>query len=332
MNQATFEQQRSSAWREFVTQVAEFESAKNQRLSNAEEKNRFIENFENISRDLALAKSRGYSIALIEQLNGLVTQGHYVIHRSQVNSFQKLSEFFTADFAREVRQARIFVLIATLAFVGPAVVIGALIHHSPHYATSVMSPAALQQIERMYTQNRDRIGRERSSGSDIAMFGFYVANNTQIGLQAFASGILFCVVTIWVLSFNGLFISTVVNHLIVIGLGTTVMSFVAGHSAFELTAIVLSGAAGLMLGYAMIHPGELSRREALRQTGLRAVKIMTGAAFLFVFAAFIEAFWSSLRIVPPLIKYLVGGVFWLLTLSYFLFAGRHADRSTSGSP
>ena len=329
MNQASFEKQRDSVWREFAAQVAQFEKPSDQRDSDSTEKDRFIDNFESVSRDLAIAKTRGYSIELIGQLNQIVTRGHYIIHRSQISSMQKVREFFTSGFAQEVRRARYFVLIATIAFAGPAIVIGALIHYSPHYATSVMSPAALQEVERMYTLNRDRIGRERGSESDIAMFGFYVANNTQIGLQAFASGIVFCVFSLWVLSFNGIYISTVVNHLIVVGLGTTVLSFIAGHAAFELTAIVLSGAAGIMLGYAMIHPGELSRRDALRQTGLSAMKIMTGAVFLFVFAAFIEAFWSSLRFIPADVKYLVGGLLWLLTLSYFLFAGRHADRSAT---
>ena len=47
------------------------------------------------------------------------------------------------------------------------------------------------------------------------------------------------------------------------GLSTTFYSFVATHSAFELTAIVLSGAAGLRIGHALLAPGRQTRVQSL---------------------------------------------------------------------
>ncbi|MCE2406683.1 MAG: stage II sporulation protein M [Pseudomonadales bacterium] len=329
MKQTFFERSHEDLWIEFAEQLANFERVATRREISSKERDQFIDQFELISKHLALAKNRGYSLELVERLNELVTRGHFILQKSQINPLDNVVEFFIAGFAQEVRRARYFVLVAAISFLLPAFVIGAMIQYSPHYVTSVLDPGQLQQIERMYSTTQERLGRERSGASDIAMFGFYVYNNTQIGLRVFATGVIFCLPSILVLGFNGLFISAVINHLMVIGLGTAILSFVAGHSAFELTAIVLSGAAGIMLGYAVIHPGGLPRREAVRRAGSSAVKIVLGAAFMFIAAAFIEAFWSSLQFVTPEIKYLVGGCLWVFTLSYFLFTGRNADRATS---
>ena len=328
MNQSSFENSRRQSWESFAKALTVFQSMKRQRLTETTERDKFLRQFDDISRDLAVAKSRGYSMALVAKLNDLVTEGHYVIHTNQSNRISTIRAFFTVDFAREVRAARNFVLVAAVAFCFPALVTALIVHESPNYIYSVMSPASVNQMEQMYDRSEERIGRERSSSSDIAMFGFYIWNNVSIGFRTFASGILFCVTALAILGYNGMQISAVINHLIIVGNGSTILSFVAGHSAFELTAIVLSGAAGLMLGYALIHPGDVSRRLALRRAGMKAIKIVSGATMLFILAAFIEAFWSSVQAIPSVVKYVVGTALWLLTLSYFLFAGRNADRAS----
>ena len=332
MKQSSFEASHSDFWRDFERQLAKFEKTRTRRSAESFERDQFVGNFELVSKHLALAKTRGYSLELVAHLNEIVTRGHFVLHTSQANPLNNIVQFFIAGFAREVRNARYSVLVATLSFVLPALVIGAMIQYNPRYVTSVLSSGEIQHFERTYAPNQDRIGREQSGASDIAAFGLYVYNNTQIGLRVFATGVLFCLPSILVLGFNGLFISAVINHLSVIGLGTAVLSFVAGHSALELTAIVLSGAAGITLGYAFIHPGALPRREALRRAGKSAVRIALGAALMFILAAFIEAFWSSLQFIPPEIKYLFGAFLWVLVISYFLFAGRNADREVTNRP
>ena len=104
-------------------------------------------------------------------------------------------------------------------------------------------------------------------------------------------------------------------------------SFVAGHSSPELLAIVLSGAAGLRLGMALVSPGGLSRKSALMAAAKPAVRLMYGAALMFMFAAFVEAFWSPITELPFELKIGVGLGGWTIALAYFALAGRsHAAR------
>ena len=154
------------------------------------------------------------------------------------------------------------------------------------------------------------------------MFGFYIKNNTGIGFQTFAGGLIFGAGTIFFLLYNGLVIGATAGHLTGLGYIDTFWGFVAGHSAPELTAIMLSGAAGLMLGWALIAPGNKSRLRALQDAGKTAVTIIYGAALLFFLAAFIEAFWSSMTWIAPSIKYVVGISLWIMLWAYFLMAGK----------
>jgi uncharacterized membrane protein SpoIIM required for sporulation len=154
------------------------------------------------------------------------------------------------------------------------------------------------------------------------MFGFYIWNNVRIGFQTFAGGMLAGVGSAWFLGANGVIIGAVAGYLTQAGFGETFWSFVAGHSALELTAIVLSGAAGFRLGLAVIAPGNQSRKAALVAAARPAVRMMYGAALMFLGAAFVEAFWSPLSEVPVHVKIGAGIAAWIVLLAYLLLGGR----------
>lgn len=107
------------------------------------------------------------------------------------------------------------------------------------------------------------------------------------------------------------------------GYTDTFWPFVIGHGAFELTAIVLAGAAGLKLGAALIAPGPVTRATALRQAAAVSVKLIGGVIVFLVLAAFIEAYWSSSTSIASSVKYTVGAALWLLVLFYLFASGRN---------
>ena len=73
------------------------------------------------------------------------------------------------------------------------------------------------------------------------------------------------------------------------GDGQKLLDFACGHATFELLGMIFAGVAGLRLGLALLKPGRLSRRDALRVAGGPAVRILLGAAFLTLIAAVIDA-------------------------------------------
>src|SRR5690606_2187301 len=106
----------------------------------------------------------------------------------------------------------------------------------------------------------------------------------------------------------------------------TFWPFVIGHGAFELTAIAIAGGAGLKLGYGLLAPGRLTRKQSLIQSARAAMPLVYGIFFFLIIAAFIEAFWSSSSVLPISVKLTVGGVFWLLVIVYLSLGWRRGHR------
>ncbi len=284
----------------------------------------FPQVYRQVCHHLALAQARMYSPLLIEQLNQLVIRGHNRLYRSRLHLLHHVAEFFLREFPQLVRRQHQALLLSCVLFFGSFFGMLVAIQVQPELVYSVLSGEQVAGMESMYDPARTtRFGREREADSDVMMFGFYIRNNTGIGFQVFSGGLLYGLGTLFFLLYNGLVIGAVAGHLTQVGYIATFWGFVAGHSAFELTAIVLSGVAGFQLAAALLRPGRKSRLLALRDNSLEAVKIVYGAATLFLLAAFTEAFWSSQAWIPVTVKYSVGIGLWLLIISYFVFMGRN---------
>jgi uncharacterized membrane protein SpoIIM required for sporulation len=128
------------------------------------------------------------------------------------------------------------------------------------------------------------------------------------------------------LLFNAIFLGAVSAHIVNIGYSSTFFSFVVTHGAFELTAIVLSAAAGGVVGKHLLRPGQLSRTAALKKSAKLAFPIIFGSFLMLLVAAFVEAFWSSSQTIPSTVKYVVGGICWVWILMYIFPRGKNEPR------
>jgi uncharacterized membrane protein SpoIIM required for sporulation len=276
-----------------------------------------------LCQQLALARRRGYSAVVTDRLQQLMQRGHSVLYQTKPVHWRRAVEFLLAGFPRLVRAEARCMLAATLLFVVPLVSIFVAIQIKPDLAAGLFDAQSLANFEQMYDPaGKGDLGR--TNEDDLQMFAHYIGNNVGIGFQTFASGLLAGLGTVFVLIFNGIMIGGVAGHLQAVGHGDPFWRFVAGHSAPELTAIVISGGAGLRLGLSLIAPGQRRRIDSLIHGGRRGAKICIGVFAMLVFAAFVEAFWSSISSVPAPIKYAVGAALWLLVFAWLLRGGRNA--------
>jgi len=322
VKQRAFEAANAGAWQHFEAQLSAFDSSGIRMRLPGDSVEAFVVGYRQISRDLAIARARGYTPGLIARLNDLVVRGHNAIYVRRAGFGRRIAVFFVQGFPRLVRAQRRYVFAAAAAVLLPACLIGAAIDRAPETIYSVMSADTLTGIEAMYDPTAAHYGRARAADSNFAMFGFYVRNNISIGFQLFATGVLAGVGTLLYLVYNGLILGAVGVHLIKLGYFDTFVPFVIGHGAFELTAIVLAGAGGLMLGHALLDPGPLPRGAALQRAGRVAVRLLLGSVAMLLAAAFIEAFWSSTRGLPSGVKLFVGIALWVGVFGYFVAAGR----------
>jgi uncharacterized membrane protein SpoIIM required for sporulation len=325
MGQATFEGRHAREWEAFESWLAARERLRKARAgvtpTGALRDDEVPSAYRSLCQHLALARDRQYSPDLVDRLNHLVLRGHHALYGARGSGAAGAIEFFLREFPRLVRAEWRLVTAASLLFFGPMALVFLALQAYPDAVYYLLDPRQATKLEAMYDPANQRIGM-RDADDNVAMFAFYIWNNVKIGFQTFAGGLAFGLGTLFFLVFNGLNIGAVAAHLTNVGFGETFWSFVSGHSAMELTAIALSGAAGLRLGGAVIAPGGRSRKAALVEAARPAVRMMIGAAVMFALAAFIEGFWSPLRVVAPQVKYGIGLALWALVIAYFVLAGR----------
>ncbi len=326
MRQEQFETLYSPLWERFNRMLAGFEaSAGNDGHHDAESDNPadFPGLYKTICNHYALARSRQYSPALVARLHRFVLRGHRQLYRPRRAWVQKAIAFIGSDFPRTLRRHRAIFYLTLLIFAVPAAVAGYLTYHDPVMIYGIMDEGQVSRVEYMYDPQNRKPGRDmnRTSETNVRMFGFYILNNISIGFRTFAGGMLLGLGTLLSLLFNGLFLGAVAGHLSHAPYAGVFWPFVAGHGAFELTAIVISGTAGLLLARALIMPGIQTRRGALKAMAPQALKLVMGAAFMLLIAAFVEAFWSP-SAVPPGVRLAVAAFNWLMVSAYFVLAGR----------
>jgi uncharacterized membrane protein SpoIIM required for sporulation len=271
---------------------------------------------------LALARARAYPVHLTARLDALTQRAHELIYRRSDYGAARLARLFLIDFPQAVRAHRRYVLVAGLVFGLPLVLLGIATWFDPGFILAMHDAQTVRNFESMYGPESQSIGRARNAQTDWMMFGFYIKNNIGIAFQCFAGGIFVGLGSLFFLAYNGVVAGSLAGYLTARGHGETFYSFVITHGAFELTAIVLAGAAGLRLGHALLSPGRRTRRAALELAAAEAAVLVYGVVAMLLIAAGIEAFWSSARWLAPAVKFGVGGACWALVIAYFGWQGR----------
>ena len=282
-----------------------------------------------VSSDLMRAESAGYSPDVIALLDGLAARAHNTLYSAPPYRLRAIWELIAADFPRTLRKYGRFFAFALALFLLPGVLgfVGAL--RSRAFALQILPPDTVDQMEEAYAEGFNK-GREGSTNT--FMTGFYVWNNIGIAFRCFATGVLFGLGSVFFLVYNGLTIGAVAGLVTAAGHGKNLLTFTCTHGAFELTAIVISATAGMVMGYALVDTRGRTRFGSLRARGRDIVYLVMGAALMLAVAALIEGFWSPSG-VPARVKWGTAIAAYALVISYLTFAGRsRAGRSRRRRP
>jgi uncharacterized membrane protein SpoIIM required for sporulation len=278
-----------------------------------------------VCADLMRARQAGSAADVVAYLDALTARAHNALYGSRSYALRDAWVALRFGFPRSFRKNWPFMLAAALMFVVPLIVgwQGAL--NSPAFASSVLPLKQLEDLSKAYAEG---FSEGRAGQVDAAMTGFYVNNNVGIAFRCFATGILFGVGSAFFTLYNGLSIGTVFGFVQRAGHARNLLTFVCGHSAFELTALVIASGAGLCMGSALINTQGRSRLGSLRHRSAELAQLVSGAAAMLCIAALIEAFWSPSSL-PNGVKYAFAGVAWTAVFAFLAFAGRFQSAGRS---
>lgn len=269
-----------------------------------------------LASDLLQVRRDRLGADLERHLDTLAGRAHNVLHAGADAKALSVGALFL-DFPGALRRNWRLFLLATFLFYGPFLAGGLSAYADESYALAMLDPSQMSSVESMYSDAPER----EASGSNATMTGFYIWNNIGIAFRCFATGILAGLGSIWFLVTNGLFIGAVFGHLMRVGLGENLLTFVASHSPWELTAITISGAAGLQMGLSLVITHGRSRIGSLQSRAQELLRQVLGATLFLAIAAVLEA-WLSPSPLPWPVKATASAAGWALVFGTILFAGR----------
>lgn len=313
MSPARFVQERSPSWDELDQMLVLFEG-KAARSRTALLK--FARLYRSACTDLSLAAAFRLSRQDQARLEDLVARGHTVLYSVPRRSIKDIWTYVLNTVPAAVR-ADIHVKICLFLFFVPFFLCGIMAYNSRAFAASVAGEAVLESYQDMHNGVREPL----KLGDFVGATGFYIANNVGIDLITFGLGALGGIGSIFFCLYNAVYLGTIIGFLLNTPARTNIISWAAGHAAFELTAVALSAAAGMRIGFALLAPGTRTRMLAIREEALASMPVMFSAALLTFLAAFLEAFLGPLD--APLPVKLAVGISALVTMcGYFLLGGR----------
>lgn len=268
--------------------------------------------------DLAVARRDFPNHGVVSFLNNLVGRAHGEIYRNEATTWQRLRDFVLLHFPQTWRATLPFTLTAFLFFAIPALVAFVVSWRDPSQA-GVLFPGAERMADLIRDQTewwQDINTTGRGSNATLIM-----SNNILVTLKAFAGGMFLGLYTIYAMVFNGLMLGVIAGLSQFYGFSPRLWGFIAPHAPIELSVIFFGGGAGLQLGWAILHPGLLTRGAALRTAAQRAIIIMLGSIPLLIIAGLIEGFISPSAL-PLWVKLVVSLGSGLALYSYLIGVGR----------
>lgn len=327
MNPDQFYHDRQEVWQRFAHLLER--SQKSLQQFSPKEVTHLGQLYRTVASDLALAQREFPNHRVTIYLNQLVAQGHAVVYRGEPLAMRRLRRYFTHGLPQVFRQTAHFTLVAALLLCLPALLLGLVVYADPE-AARVFLPANVQQLIPLVEQQElwvDIPVTERPYFSSVIM-----TNNIRVSFMAFAGGMTAGLFTVYIMVFNGLLLGGLTGLTAHHGVGWELWHFVIGHGVIELSTIFIAGGSGLMLGWAIINPGLLSRRDALMLAARKALYLIVGCIPLLIIAGLIEGFISPNDNIPPLLKWAVGIGSGLLMFAYLLLAGRDETEASRFTP
>jgi uncharacterized membrane protein SpoIIM required for sporulation len=315
-----FTESKKRFWEEASELVTRFEQSSLPALKESEiQRLSFL--YRLICSDLAFSRSHFPRESVTVFLNDLVSRCHPYLYQRRGFQWRELKRFFAVEYPGLCRRhARFLAAVATL-FIVVSLLGFALSFLVPEMETIFLSPQMIAGLKegKLWTESIFAVLPPSVASATI------LTNNISVTFLAFALGIT-VLGTLYVLVLNGLMLGTIFGVCYKYSMTNALLAFVAPHGFIEITAILFSGTAGLLVGWGWMSPGELSRGDSLRERAADAVRLVLGMVPVLVVAGFVEGFFSPRPDFSLTAKLAVGLTLLALLCSYCFQLANRKDR------
>lgn len=277
----------------------------------------FLRLYQRVSSQLSFARHHYKDPSLTAELNQLTADANAALYRRTASPAAGLRRFFVISFPAAVWKLRRAVATAALITFLPAAIMAIWFAQSP----AALDAAAPEALRAAYVEEDFEAYYSSEPAGQFATK--VLVNNIQVSFLAFALGVFCCVGTVYVLAYNGANIGMALGVFAAAGQQPKFWGLILPHGLLELSAVVIAGAAGLSMGWAIIAPGDRTRSGAFTEEARRSVAVVLGLVLAFIVAGIIEGFVTpGLPTVP---RIAVGVVVETAFVVYIVSFGRRAE-------
>lgn len=244
--------------------------------------------FVDITNDLAYAKTFYPKSKTTAYLNGIAALLHQSIYKNKKEEGNAFIEFWKFElpmlfytYRRQLLYSLIFFVISSL--------IGIL---SAKYDDTFIRLILGDGYVNMTNENiakGDPFGVYKTQG-EVSMFFMIAANNIYVSLIMFVSGIFLSIGPVFFILRNGIMLGSFEYYFFSKGLGMESILVIWIHGTLEISAIIIAGGAGLVLGHGLLFPKTYTRLQAFVSSAKDGTKIVLGILPIIVIAAIFESF------------------------------------------
>lgn len=318
----TFIQQNRQDWQELEQMITTFNKSRSKPSNQKIEK--FDRLYQKTAQNLSYSQTFFPDSEVTIHLNQLVSHAHNIIYQTENSSWKQLKDFLLEKFIGLFLEQWRAVLVATLLFVAGGLVGFIIVSQDPLHL-DVLLPGTLANI----LSPDDLASNVQADAVDGATMSVMImTNNIQVAILAFAGGITFGILTVYVMIYNGLLVGALAGLFWHSGSSYVFWAYIVPHGVIELLAIFIAGGAGLLMGYKLLVPGELKRSVQLKYYAMRSVQLLLGTIPLFIIAGVIEGFITPADLSLET-KYIVAFITLIGFIGYLLYGRiRQLKRAT----
>ncbi|WMJ71902.1 stage II sporulation protein M [Cytophagaceae bacterium ABcell3] len=282
-----------------------------------------------LTDDLAYAKTKYKEGKTVAYLNGLASSVHQRVYRNRKEKKDRFAHFWLVELPLLMAQNRQYLLYSFVVFLVSA-------------GIGVISAAYDDSFVRLILGDRyvDMTLENIDSGDPMAvyksmhqaeMFLGITFNNIRVSFLVFAFGVMFSAGTFYLLMTNGIMLGSFQYFFYDQDLLLTSFLTIWIHGTLEISAIIIAGCGGVVMGNSILFPGTYSRMQSFQKGALKGMKIVIGVLPLFIVAGFLESFVTRLTGMHDALKLLIIILSALFVVFYFIvYPSRLKDKIDYG--
>lgn len=285
--------------------------------------------FTQLVDDLAYAKTFYPNSRVTAYINTLASRIYLGIYQKRKERSNRLFRFFTYDVPLTVAKHHmvmgfalcIFFLFFSVGFFSSI--------HDDSFVRSVLGDGYVDMTEKNIEE-----GNPFNVYADSNPFSMWIRimiNNIMVSFSYFFRGILFGVPSITSLAKESIRLGAFEHMFYVKGLGGQAVVTVLLHGLLELTAIIITCGAGIVMGKSYLFAGTQKRIDSLKQGAKDGVKIVVGLVPIFIVAAFIEGFITRYYKMPLFMSLTILAASGAFIVWYFIVYPIYLNRQVAGS-